>query len=230
MSFALDPAAAPRVAYIGVEREPLLLFDGALLDPQRLVEIAAVGSFAPAYGPAGGYPGIRAPMPSAYADTIVRALDPLLRETFGLGDVRLGRAECSFSIVTQPPATLVASQRAPHVDTVDPLQFAILHYLCDAHHGGTAFYRHRATGYEAITPERLDHYEAVRAGEGDAPGYIDGHTAAFEQTAIVAARWNRLAVYRSRVLHSGQVHGTLDPDPRRGRLTANIFLTYRSNL
>ncbi len=229
MTFALDPAAALRAARIGIEREPLLLIDGALLDPQRLVEIAAAGSFHPAYGPDGGYPGIRAPMPSAYADTVVRALDPMVREAFELGDVRLGRAECSFSIVTQPAETLSRSQRAPHVDTVDPLQFAILHYLCDARHGGTAFYRHRATGYETITAERLDRYETVRAGEGDTTGYIDGHTDAFEQTAIVAARWNRLAVYRSRVLHSGQVHGGIDPDPRRGRLTANIFLTYRAN-
>ncbi|KQM98182.1 MULTISPECIES: DUF6445 family protein [unclassified Sphingomonas] len=229
MTFALDPAAAPRTARIGTEREPLLLIDGALLDPQRLVEIAAAGSFAPAYGPAGGYPGIRAPMPSAYADTVVRALDPLLRDAFALGDVRLGRAECSFSIVTRPAADLVPTQRAPHVDTVDPLQFAILHYLCDPAHGGTAFYRHRATGYETLTADRLPQYEAVRAGEADPPGYIDGTTPAFEQTAIVAGRWNRLVVYRSRVLHSGQVHGALDPDPRRGRLTANIFLTYRAN-
>lgn len=41
------------------------------------------------------------------------------------------------------------------------------------------------------------------------------------------AAFDRLLVYRSRQLHSGLVAGSGSADPRDGRLTANIFLTYR---
>lgn len=228
MSFALRPDAVPQVAAIGAEREPLVLIDGVLVDPQALVAEAAAAGFRAADGPAGGYPGVRAAAPLDYVERVVRALDPLLRDAFALGEVRLGRAECNFSIVTLPGEALVASQRVPHVDTVDPLQFAILHYLCDAGQGGTGFYRHRATGYATLTADRIERYERLRAGEVDPPGYIDGDTPAFERIAEVAARFDRLIAYRSNMLHSGIVTGDLDPDPRRGRLTANIFLSYRA--
>lgn len=228
MSFALAPDAGLRRTTIGVERAPLIVIDRVLADPAALVDAAAGEAFAPAYGPAGGYPGIRAPAPLDYVERVVRAIDPVLRETFGLGEVRLGRAECNFSIVTLPGKALVASQRVPHVDTVDPLQFAILHYLCDAGQGGTGFYRHRATGYATLTADRIERYDRLRAGEVDPPGYIDGDTPAFERIAEVAARFDRLIAYRSNMLHSGIVTGDIDPDPRRGRLTANIFLSYRA--
>ena len=42
--------------------------------------------------------------------------------------------------------------------------------------------------------------------------------------------FNRLVVYRSHMLHSGRIPpgAELSDDPRRGRLTANIFVTYRA--
>lgn len=229
MTFALNPAAEPQVSAVGREREPLVVIDEVLADPQALVAEAAIATFAPAFGPAGGYPGIRAAAPLAYVERVARTIDPLLRQVFGLRDVRMARAECNFSIVTQRAHELAPAQRAPHVDTADPLQFAILHYLCGGEHGGTAFYRHRATGFEAITSERLEAYDAARAGEPAEEGYAVGDTSQFEQTASVGVRFNRLAVYRSRVLHSGIIPDdtALSEDPRRGRLTANIFLSYR---
>lgn len=230
MRFALNPAADPRVSAVGREREPLIVIDRVMVDPDALVAEAGAATFAPAFGPAGGYPGIRAPAPLDYVERIARTIDPLLRQVFALGDVRMARAECNFSMVTQRADELVPAQRAPHVDTADPLQFAILHYLCGKEQGGTAFYRHRATGFEAITPERLPAYDAARDVEDAGAGYAVGSTAQFEQTASVAARFDRLAVYRSRVLHSGIIPDdtALSPDPRRGRLTANIFLSYLS--
>jgi hypothetical protein len=231
--FALNRAPTMSLRHIGEEREPLLQIDGLLQEPQALVDYAATeGRFAPAYGPGGGYPGIRSPAPLDYVEAVVRAVDPLVREGFGLDRVALGKAECNLSLVTLPAETLVAAQREPHVDTSDPLQFAFLHYLCPASYGGTAFYRHRGTGFETLTPERLDAYEAARERERPAEaamGYIASDTGAFLQTAAVDAMFNRLVIYRSRVLHSGRIApgAALSPDPRQGRLTANIFLTYR---
>jgi hypothetical protein len=228
--FPLSSRLTIQVTEVGLEREPVMLIDGFAALPEHLVDAAACSSFEPAYGPAGGYPGLRAPAPLDYVAVAVRALTRPIGEAFALGPVRPVRAECNFSLVTLPPDTLVAAQRAPHVDTADPDQFAILHYLCDARFGGTAFFRHRATGFEAITPERWANFEAVRAGEGASGGYVGSDDPWFKQTGEVDAAFNRLVVYRSRLLHSGRIldPAALSPDPRRGRLTANIFATFRS--
>lgn len=231
LDFALNPRPAASLTLVGGEAEPVLRLDGLMRDPQALVEHAAREAvFAPVYGPDGGYPGLRAPAPLDYVESVVRALDPLVHRAFGLSGVRLARAECNYSLVTLGADMLAPSQRVPHIDTTYPLQFAFLHYLCAPELGGTALYRHRATGFEAITPERLERYEAARAVEGEAPpGYIAADTPHFEQTAAFDAAFDRLLVYRSRVLHSGLIarDAQLSSDPRRGRLTANIFLSYR---
>jgi len=41
-------------------------------------------------------------------------------------------------------------QRIPHVDSFLGSQLAFVHYLFKADPGGTAFYRHRGTGFEII--------------------------------------------------------------------------------
>src|SRR5204862_135772 len=127
--FSLNPRPAARLSRLGREGEPLLCLDGLMRAPEALIDYAATETgFAPVHGPQGGYPGIRAPAPLDYVEAVVRALDPAVRDAFELGAVRLGRAECNFSLVTLAPGTLLPSQRAPHIDTTDPLQFAFLHY------------------------------------------------------------------------------------------------------
>ena len=228
--FSLNGNADMRLRQLGAEREPLLQVDGLLRSIEPLIAYAAEATdFAPADGPDGGYPGLRGPAPLGYVEAVVRAVDPLLRHAFRLGSVKLGRAECNFSLVTRPAGALVPAQRDPHIDTTDPLQFAFLHYLCGPDYGGTGFYRHRATGFETISADRLAAYEAARANEAPGQGYIRGDSAAFEQIGAVDAAMNRLAVYRSHLLHSGSIapDAPLSANPRAGRLTANIFVTYR---
>ncbi len=223
-----------RLEHLGDEAEPLLIVDEAVAQPGTLIEIAAGNAaFSEAATRDNFYPGRLAPAPLEYVGGLGRALDPLIREGFGLRDVSLGHASCNFSMATLAPEALKLAQRIPHVDTVDPLQFAILHYLCDPRLGGTGFYRHRATGFESLTPERLRIYQAVLDAElavaPPPPAYIDGDTPLFARTRLVEAVFNRVIVYRSRTLHSGHIPdpAALSADPRRGRLTANIFLTYR---
>ncbi|HEX8263191.1 MAG TPA: DUF6445 family protein [Allosphingosinicella sp.] len=230
--FSLRPSLALSLERIGLEREPVLIVEGAMNRAGTLVEYAAEEvAFEPVWGPSGGYPGIRAPAPLDYVEAVVRALDPSIRRAFGLDRVKLARAECSFSLVTLPPDRLAPLQRIPHVDTTDPLQFALLHYLCEPGHGGTAFYRHRATGFETLTPGRQAAYESARAVEleGAPPAYIDADSPHYERTAAFEAAFDRILVYRSRTFHSGRIAAgqALSADPRRGRLTANIFINYR---
>lgn len=227
--------ASARQETLGFEGEPLVILDDAVDHPARLIEAAAgQATFGDALS--GGdnfYPGRLAPAPLDYVGALGRALDPVIREAYELRGVALWRASCNFALATLTPGQLSLAQRLPHVDTVDPLQFAVLHYLCDPALGGTAFYRHRSTGYETLTPERLAPYqssldrEIAKAPPG--PVYVDGDTAQFVRTRLVDAAFNRVIVYRSRLLHSGHIArpDALSPDPRKGRLTANIFLTYR---
>lgn len=232
--FVLSPRLRARVEHVGREREPLLILDGVMQRPEGLVDYAAdVVHFNPAWTESGGFPGLRAPAPLDYVGILVRSLSPAVEEAFGLENVKLARAECNFSLVTLRAEELTPLQRIPHADTADPLQFAFLHYLCGPRFGGTAFYRHRATGFETLRPDRLAAFEAIRARELDATSpdsaYIVGDTAHYERVAAADARFDRLIVYRSRTLHSGVIgpDAPLSADPRVGRLTANIFVNYR---
>lgn len=232
--FAIAEPGEIRTTRLGFEGEPLLQIDTLLQDPDMLVREARRASFTPAFGPAGGYPGVRAPAPPSYVRAVALHLFPILREAFDLGDVRLGRAEATLSMVTLAPGALVPSQRVPHVDTHDPLQFAILHYLCAAEFGGTAFFRHRATGFETLSPDRQEAFDSAQREESrldPAAGYRVGSDRWFEEIGRVDAAFNRVAIYRSQLLHSGVIAAPdrLVADPDRGRLTANIFLTLRRN-
>ncbi|MEO0786552.1 MAG: DUF6445 family protein, partial [Pseudomonadota bacterium] len=104
--------------------------------------------------------------------------------------------------------------------------------LCDERGGGTAFYRHRASTFETISQDRHGAYGATLQKEVDAlpdSGYVDGDTELFEETGRVAARFNRMVIYRGYRLHSGVIPAdlTLSSDPREGRLTVNTFLQGR---
>lgn len=225
--FPLARGARLTASLIGEEQEPLLEAEGLLADPNALIGIAAATDLQPAFGSAGGYPGLRGALPNAYIQALVNVLVGPMAEAFSLGSVRPIRAQGAFSLVTLAPDALLPPQRVPHVDSVEPLQFAILHYLCDEAAGGTAFYRHRATGFESLNESRVASYTTCRASEGTPDGYIDDGAPWFVQTHRVTAAMNRLVVYRSCVLHSGLVPSPalLSPDPRRGRLTANVFVT-----
>lgn len=227
--FPLSPQLSTSARRIGREGEPLLIVDGLLARPDDLVDAAAASTFAPAHGPAGGYPGLRAEAPLDYVELVTRLLCDPIGKAYGLGAIKPARADCTLSLVTLPPTALVPAQRAPHVDTSSPWQFAILHYLCGPQHGGTAFFRHRATGFETLSQPRLAAYGKARAAEGVAQGYVADGGPWFERIDAVEARFNRLVVYRSCLLHSGMIPdpAALSADPREGRLTANIFLTVR---
>ncbi|HXH15956.1 MAG TPA: DUF6445 family protein [Sphingomonas sp.] len=227
-SFALAQRSRLTATSVGSEGEAVLQTAAALQHPEQLVDLAASSGFAPAYSAAGGYPGLRASLPGAYIRAIVEALSGPLSDAFSLGRIRPIKAEGAFSLVTLPTGSLSASQRAPHADSTNPLQFAILHYPCDATFGGTTFFQHRATAFETLSEQRLPAYKAKRDIEGTAPGYVDDGAPWFEQTARVAAGFNKLVAYRSCLLHSGYVPdpALLSPDPRLGRLTANVFVTF----
>ena len=231
--FALNPAPEVRVLAVGDEAEPVMVVDGLMRSPAALVDYAAREvRFHPPPAGENFYPGLIGAIPLNYVSALVAALRPALEATFGLAGAVPARANCNYSMVTLAPERLNLAQRIPHVDTVDPLQIAILHYLCDERFDGTGFYRHRSTGFETLSSERDGVYhaalEADLARYPPPAAYIAGDTTVFQRTRRFDLRFDRVLVYRSRVLHSGQIDPAvgLSADPRRGRLTANIFLNY----
>jgi hypothetical protein len=212
---------------IGTERQPIAIVDHFHPDPDGLRTFAAAARFEPARRQ---YPGMRAALPDDYFDAVRPALSQVLVHVFGH---RRGIAllDASFSVVTTPPERLSIEQRLPHFDAVDPNRIALVHYLGADDGGGTAFYRHRATGFETIdahrAPTYLDMLNAEVSAAPPPPVYIAGSTAQFEQVSAVDARRNRAVIYRSALLHSGAIpaDAVLSDNPARGRLTVTAFLS-----
>lgn len=228
----LNPAARVRILPIGRSREPVIVVEDALLDPDAAIEQAEQLSFEAADEGRGGFPGLRAKAPRALAETLVEGAMPLIERMFGLARASLSGFDARFSIVTTPPAALHPMQRIPHIDTRDPRRIAILFYLGRGGIGGTAFFRQDSTGLEQVGPDRFDSYHAVRRSDlarvPPGGGYPGADMPGYTETAHFEARFNRLLVYRSCSIHSGIIPSDtrLSPDPRLGRLTLNIFLDF----
>jgi hypothetical protein len=215
---------------IGNEQSPLLVVDNFIPQPETLVDYAASQKFL-ANSPY--YPGVRAAAPAAYRQFMLHNLQDTLIECFELPATKLGFSVCHFSLVTTPPERLKLLQRIPHFDTTEKHALAAVHYLFQGDQGGTAFYRHRKTGFECIDESRtLEYYRSLES-ENNGPhlpkttdGYIQGDTPLFEQIAQQPGVFNRLIVYRRHALHSGVItkDTSLSADPRLGRLTISSFI------
>jgi hypothetical protein len=226
----LHPRVRLRKLAIGVEKAPLLVIDDVVADPDKLVRKAAAQQF----GPGGQfYPGIRAEAPGSYRLFLAERLKDALAEHFGLSGRSLRFTMCHYSIVTTPADRLALLQRIPHFDSLDGDGLASVHYLFKKDLGGTAFYRHRRTGFEYIDESRREtYYRSLEAENGGpdmpAPGYINGDTSLFEQIMRQDGVFNRMLVYRRNSLHSGCIDRAFvpDPDPLTGRLSINTFMDF----
>ncbi len=218
---------------IGAEGCKILVIDHLVPNPRLLVDIAArMGPFPKPEGIL--YPGLRRYIDerdreaAAYVAYVCRSLAPVLDDVFDIGRFRVDNA--SFSLATRRPVDSAPYMRIPHYDGVDQKAFAVLHYLSPSPQGGTAFYRHRRTGFECISPDRAEAYQTAAQADfedyGEPEGYITDSTAAFERIFEVEDVFNRCLVYCGALLHSGQLASaaTFSADPRLGRLTGNIFI------
>lgn len=225
---------AVKVEEIGQEKNRVIVVDDFMDEPHLLIEQAKAMAPFPNEGVT-YYPGLRRlitanePMTELHVNESLEALAPLIGQVFGIKGFM--PEEASFSLVTKRPDELSPAQRLPHYDKTDPNFLAVLHYLSPTPQGGTSFYRHRATGFERIAPDREAVYAIMRGREtlssGEPPlRYFTDSDAHFERIARFEARFNRLLIYRGSLLHSGDIPAdfTFSSDPAVGRLTCNIFL------
>lgn len=230
---SLHPHWAATVLAIGHDQAPVIVIDNFLNDPELLIDYAVAHTAFEGVSDT-SYPGVRSPLPAIYLFAVRALVAQLIASTFGLTERELAGEFGYFSLVTTPPARLGPLQRMPHIDATHPRRLAALHYLCDAAHGGTSFYRQRRTGFEYIDDTRAPLYQQAVVEDIASHGlpplqYICGDDLLFERTASVAAAYNRLLIYRSLNLHSADIHPdfSFHGNPRRGRLTANSFYLYR---
>jgi len=225
----------PDIQSVMVGEHTIVFIDNFLEDPQALVEAACASRFEPAAAPEErkGYPGLRAPAPAAYTQALTELLDPLIKVNFGVPEalpVKVGLS--AFSLTTTPAGELGPLQRTPHFDASTPHYMAALLYLCDEGHGGTGFYRHRATGLQRITADNraryLDAYHEEMQRRLPPARYFDRSDEQFTFLGMMPARFNRLVVYPGSLLHSACIHPerSLSANPRQGRLTVNTFYDF----
>ena len=122
------------------------------------------------------------------------------------------------------------SQRLPHCDSHDPARVAFVHYLDPSEaSGGTAFFRHRSTGFETVAQPRAKPYHDALAQEltrHPPEGYPAEQTPVFTRTGVIEPVFNRLIVFRGITLHGGLIRpdDALAASARQGRLTLNTML------
>lgn len=230
--FSLNPFANVQMLTIGNEQHSVLVIDNVLSQTESLLQYAKQN---PPFGttPKDFYPGVRKSIEGAYPKLLGEILHRFASDNFNVGSSIATVDLCALSLTTTPASQLRPIQSLPHFDTSDPMQFAAVHYLCDARHGGTSFYQHRQTGYESIAQDRIHHYAStlkhqVSSKRFTGQQYMNGDNEWFMRIASIDAKPNRIIFYPGYLLHSADISSdeTLSSDPNSGRLTANTFIHF----
>ena len=225
-----------KVETIGSEGNKVIIIDDLYPNPYDLIEMAAKMAPFPDHSKISYYPGLRRNFTNQdfaamnYINSLLSHLAKPISEAFGYKQVRATSG--SFSLVTYRPEDLSAIQKNPHFDFNEPNKFAVLHYLSPNDYSGTSFYRHKSTGFEFISQARVGQFiETIDREVKDAPqeGYITSSNELFEQIGTFDGKFNRILIYQGGLLHSGNISNSANfsPDPKIGRLTANLFAEAR---
>ena len=230
----VNPKASPQVFFVGKEETPLIVIDDFAVDTMDVINYACDSA---TFGtdPTSAYPGLRAVLMRSHVVAELNALNALLRKVYDVPDDLFMRpVNAVYSVISTKPDDLKILQRLPHFDSNRPYYVAITHFLGPGEFGGTGLYRHRPTGFEAVTEDRLSRY--IEAGDAflDQHGepkqaYFGSTDEHYELYYTIDYKPNRLVAYPGYLLHSGLVdpERDVDPDPRTGRLTSNVFVDFQ---
>ncbi len=222
-----QPSDNAAIHHIGAERRPVIVIENFLPDPEALRAEAESAAFQPLVR---FFPGVQAPFAFERMNQFIEPHRTTISEAFE-NVLSFSIIECGFALVTTPPSELLPLQRIPHIDATEPHRLAILAYVSGTQFGGTAFYRHKSTGYEYLDQSRNDLYNIeldrdVEKFGVPKPEYIAGDTDIFDQIAKFDAQPGRAIIYASNSLHSGRIQDAenLSNNVACGRLTLNAFL------
>ena len=232
-SIQINPKASITVRHVGEEKTPVIIIDDFALDTGDIIDYACRSVD---YGPdsTSAYPGVRATLPRSYVRIVLNNIYRLLFQVYAVPDsLGLKTVNTVYSLISTPVDELSLAQCVPHFDSNDPFYLAILHYLNPGSFCDTGLFRHRPTGFEKITEPRLAGFIESRTfieTHGKPPQkYINTSSDHYEFYDRIEYKANRLVAYPGCLLHSGLVDPCRDinPDPRTGRLTANIFVDFK---
>lgn len=234
-NFEFNPAAEVRLARIGRRGIKVGLIDNVFGDPEGVVALGFAQTYAA--DPSNLYPGVRAAMPESFSTAFRGWLTPILqRHDVLAGNQSICRDSSFFSVVTTASQDLLPIQCIPHFDSTDPDLLAAVIYLCDTKFGGTAFYRHRKTGYEEITEENVNNYKLalnsdMRIHGAPAKEYTNGDSALFEMIFSNELKFNSAIVYPGRALHAAKINSQFNSpkDKSEWRLTITALLHAAEN-
>jgi hypothetical protein len=205
--------------------------DNALLQPERLRDLAVQQRIKFVAAPHNAYPGLEWQMAQDVSGPLAEFFMLHLRSR--LGARRTSSMYTRLSLATLQPPELRPLQRLCHRDRFgvpsDHMVAACVLYLFDKPElGGTSFYmpkrpledinadfkRWNSLSNEAFTHEL-----------GAAPAYLCASNPHFELSAVVPAAWNRVVFYDGGQFHSSHITqpALLSSDPAQGRLTLNGF-------
>ena len=229
----INSACRLETRIVGNEKTPVVIIDEPIQSTDGLIQYALQQADFDVAGES-SYPGVRADLPSVYADTLGPQLIGLISHVFKIpSSARPHLVHQLFSLVTSPPEKLEPLQRLPHTDNRSPFYFATVHYLNAGDHGGTGFFRHRPTGFERISNERYESFKDAETAHIEANGpptdkYIKATDDHYELFADIDYKPNRMAIDPGNILHSGLIRPDrdIDADPATGRLTANLFFYF----
>lgn len=224
----------PTIAVVPIdEAHAAYVIDDALLEPEKMIALAAKHWSAAENAPHNAFPGPELQMP--------RAIDAKLDEYFTvharkpLGARRVLRSHSRLAMVTMAPGDLAPRQWIPHRDRFDvpPGQCvgaSVLYLFRDEALGGTSFFAPRRTPaeidllvHESGTADR----EGFTRKYGIEPGYPIETSYWFQKIATIAPKWNRMVFYDGALFHCSDIRAPekLSEDPTQGRLTFNGFFT-----
>lgn len=228
-----DPSATLRVVPIA-PGQSCLVIDDALLDPQRVVDIACAQRDAFSASAQNAFPGPELTFPPPVIERFEAVFNARARAL--LGGRRTLSSTARLSLATRAPQELTPLQWFCHTDggALEPghgIAACVLYLFRDPALGGTAFYAPERPPEDIALLRQAARTlppEAFSERFGIARGYMTEGNAWFRKLASVPARFNRLIFYSGLVPHSGEIAHPelLDPDPARGRLTINGFFRY----
>ncbi len=223
--YILNPAAHVEKIEHPDPEITVYVVDDFLQNPEQLVEYARTRAY---FGSVGddntAYPGIRDRLPRPYE----RVLEKIIELIYGAaGNVSIHRS--MLSLTTLDPGKLGDRQKIPHADAFGDDQYAAVHYLCGPPHGGTAIYRYLPRNLvrirnddRAVVKEML---QQVQENPEQHAGYLVADTPFYKQEVVIDARFNRLVLYPSNLLHCAILSSphSLHQDLTTGRLTVASF-------
>lgn len=218
----------------GIDQHTIVVIDDVLVDPDLVRDRALGERFETPLDVL--YPG-----QVAHPDWDFTSLHGLLEQIIGR---TLAKDEVAFrlSMLAASGKDLLPAQRRPHADGCMAAGVLFLNPPTQCS-GGTAFYRHAATGFEWFPDPASEHHlsaardrgftlvevdTALRTISSASPSFIRESTADWELMELVEMKTNRLVLYEGDLFHSAYVaDGDFGDVPAARRLTLNIFVQPR---